>query len=204
MRTNSGRRYVAAFIRVLGIALPVCLAVACRPSVPELTDADVRKLISCIPDHGMGPRHAFTEQYYSLLEESWAVPSDCPWGIGSEEWLLYFISGNGDLYDSVSVRSISQSADVATVRFDCIWNCCGTESHTLNLCYSDSCWVIENYDGTLEDMYDYISSRRAYFRSQEWDDYLENDEYIDAGMRAKAKRDVKDYFSRYPDDRPAR
>ena len=55
------------------------------------------KLIDFVPDHAFDPsiKPAFTESYFNLLEEAWTVPVYDFGIIGDDEWLYYFMTGNG-------------------------------------------------------------------------------------------------------------
>ena len=64
---------------------------------PEDINALIPELVKHIPD-GEIPADAeeyFTPEYYSLLKQAWSVPEPEE-GIGDEEFLNYFIEGNGD------------------------------------------------------------------------------------------------------------
>ncbi len=171
---------------------------------PNLTDEEIKVFISFVPDHGLdnSPEQAFTANYYSLLTEAWAIPNDNPGGIGSGEWLYYFISGNGDGYDYIDIISKQMTGDKATVLFECRYNGSNErEKHRLNLVKEENGWVIEDFDNSLEQLARYIKDMRTFFRSNEWQELLRNSEYMNAEEKASANNEVKQYFQKYPRDR---
>lgn len=170
----------------------------------DITNEQVMHWVSCIPNHALDTSvaDAYTQDYYSLLEEAWAVPTDNPGGIGSEEWLYYFMSGNGEDYNDVEVLSKQVSGDKAQVKFNCIYNAKNLEEHTLELLFVNNCWLITNFDSTRTRLYDYISTMRAYFRSPQWSAALADNEYLSNEEKEAAKNAVEQYFKLYPTDRP--
>lgn len=182
--------------KLLFFLLPLTLSCS-----PALTEQEAMSLIRCVPDHhNWGPEESFTEEYYSLLVEAWAVPNDDPCGdIGSGEFLSYFMSGNGDVYDRIEIKSIKSDGNRATVNFDCVWPN-SRHNHSLNLVYSGK-WIIEDFDGTKQEMLEYIRTSRDYFRSDRWPRSLDEVSEYCSDQRERLEKDVSDYFLKYPEDR---
>lgn len=182
--------------KLLFFLLPLTLSCS-----PALTEQEAMSLIKCVPDHyNWGPTESFTEEYYSLLVEAWAVPNDDPCGdIGSGEFLSYFMSGNGDVYDRIEIKSIKSDGNRATVNFDCAWPN-SRHNHSLNLVYSGK-WIIEDFDGTKQEMLEYIRASREYFRSDKWPRSLDEVSEYCSDQREILEKDVSDYFLKYPEDR---
>lgn len=164
-------------------------------------------LISCIPDKGLElhSKAGYTKAYYSLLEEAFAMPSDAPFGyIGSEEWLYYFISGNGGPAVKFGIDSIKKSEQKAVVYFSGYREWCsidGGENHILYLVKENGQWIIADFDNTKDRLYQYIKTVRTYFRTQPWEDHfrqLDGTTEEDIDMR---RREVEQYFKNYPNDR---
>lgn len=176
------------------------LTLSCSPA---LTEQEAMSLIRCVPDHhNWGPTESFTEEYYSLLVEAWDVPNDDPCGdIGSGEFLSYFMSGNGDVYDRIEIKSIKSDGNRATVNFDCVWNYGPEESHELYLVYESNQWIIEDFDDTKDLMLEYIRTSRDYFRSDRWPRSLDEVSEYCSDQREILEKDVSDYFLKYPEDR---
>jgi len=171
------------------------LLVSCKTTLP--TYDQVQDLIAAIPDHQIkeGTEHCFTEEYYSLLEHAWAIPSDAIGEIGSDEWLYYFISGNGDSDDSRSPRILDISATNTGAKVDFEYL---EMEHNMYLIFENDKWVIADYDNTLGQLKEYIAKQREYFKSANWQEYLDNTrkEYS-AEAADMAEKEVKAYFQKY-------
>ena len=142
-------------------------------------------LLMAIPDHGIKPgsERFFTPDYYALLQEAWAVPSDGIGEIGSDEWLYYFISGNAGWDTNFEYRCVDRvledgfCKEVFELKQFGEWR-----RHCLTTVNRDSCWLIYDFDSTRVKMQDYIERQREYFQSKAWQNYLApilaaNDEY---------------------------
>lgn len=195
------------------LLLPLLLLTSCTIHIGgqqhESPDAKrVEQLIQSIPDHGMSnaTRNEFTPEYYDLLTQAWAIPSDAVEGIGSEEWLYYFVSGNGESSIKTIVGEITNSYDTVTANFDLLFAIgedeCDTVPHTLTLLHNGEKWVIYDVDDTKFQLENYIKEQRAHLRSQEWLDYLQYEraefEGADSLVEEK-KKEVERYFIQYPD-----
>lgn len=167
------------------------------------------KLIDFVPDHGFDPsiKVAFTDKYYSLLEEAWAVPVYDIGVIGDDEWLYYFMTGNGDCDCSSHPKTILELMVMddhnAWVKMNYIHR-----DHNLVLHFEDGDWKIDNFDGTLDELENYIRDERKQLRIIDWptyikaqvDDlkgYMTEKEATDALNEFKSRVDA--YFEKYPD-----
>lgn len=162
--------------------------------------------VKYIPDHELNENYAsyFSNELFSLLKEAFAIPSDALGGIGSEEWLAYFVSGNDRTYDRVEIVNSLQNGNLLNVMFNCIWDDGSqdiyTESHVMNLAYENGHWVIIDFDNRKEELLEYIKTQRKFFRSDEWKTVL-NDEEDEWGLTELARKEVAEYFEAYPKDR---
>jgi len=145
----------------------------------------IEELIEYIPDHEIidGSEKAFSPEYYSLLQEAWQVPSDGIGEIGSDEWLYYFISGNGGRDENRTIKIVSTIVvrDSAEVTFD-MKQFGENVQHQMILQRMEDLWVIADYDGTKAKLQEYIETQSNYFQSKEWQNYLHpilaaNDEF---------------------------
>ena len=147
-----------------------------------------KTLIDFVPDHAFDPsiKPAFTESYYNLLEEAWAVPVDNEY-IGDEEFLYYFMTGNGDCNCDSHPKTILDfkllEDDSAWVKMNYIH-----QDHEMLLHFENGEWVIADFDGTKEQMEDYIRNQRDYLKNLDLDSIL-NEEY---------KTSIETYFNKYP------
>lgn len=187
-------------------AAAACMFAGCTEIVPP-TGERVLELIEQLPDHGITPgsESSFTPDYFALLTEAWDIPGDYPGGIGTEEWLYYFVSGNGD-YESMDIdlRGIKGVNEEAEAQYMVTYNV-GTEYadstlHTLKLAWYEDRWVIADYDSTLMQLGSYIETQRAYFQSPEYHAELERevkDQEITEEQRAEHEKMVAEYFEKY-------
>lgn len=168
-------------------------------------DENIQQLIRLIPNHGLSDsaKNKFDSYYYALLEEAWAIPSNGLGGIGDEEWLYYFISGNGEDATRYVLDNITTDGDHKKVDFQAVWdyedNQQKKQKHTLYLKKSGEKWIIENFDGTKNQLEKYIKEMRAFYKSPNWA------EMYDAGLKDKDIKEitietnnkVNEYFNKY-------
>lgn len=171
----------------------------------NLEDAEIEKLIACIPDHTLdqSPAEAFTKTYYSLLTEAWDIPSDNPGGIGSDEWLNYFLTGNGGGSCAPRDLHFHQNGQYARVVFVCdsVSPEPVSNEHTVDFQFDGIRWVIADFDETSQKLYSYIQTMRNYFRSDEWTEDLKKMRHLTSKERKKAQQRVAEYFAKYLQDR---
>ena len=212
--------------KLLPILLLVLVVCQCSPVTREKRPATPReqypekfttdyinqsamKLVDYIPDHEFNPsiKPYFNEEYYKLLEESWAIPVDDIMGIGENEWLYYFLTGNdGDesLDHSKNIlESVAMDDYNAWVQMDYLGNV-----HDIVMHFENGDWVISNFDGTKDQMIRYIRSQREHLRSIDWQQYYEatiedNKAYIPeediVSWLDEYKAEVDAYFAKYPE-----
>lgn len=194
------------------LLLPALLLTSCTIHIGgqqhESPDAQrVQQLIQAIPDHGMSnaPSHEFTPEFYQLLTHAWAIPSDAVDGIGSEEWLYYFVSGNGESSIKTIVGQITNSYDTVQADFQLLFafgeDELDTVPHSLTLLHNGVKWVIDDFDDTRFQLTKYISEQREHFRSPEWQEYLQYAATSFDGadtLVTQKKQEVEQYFIQYP------
>ena len=168
-----------------------------------------KKLVDYVPDHEFDPsiKPAFGEEYYSLLEEAWAVPVVDLGGIGEDEWLYFFLSGNGGDENADHNKTILEATMIddwgSYVRMEYLGSV-----HDIVMHFENDDWVISNFDGTRDELLRYIRSQRENLRSIEWDsltddllnetkDYMSEDEVL--AWIGDFKSRVDAYFAKYPD-----
>ena len=168
-----------------------------------------KKLIDYVPDHQFDPsiKPAFSERYFNLLEEAWAVPVDEIMGIGENEWLYYFMTGNGGdeyLDHTKTIRDVVVIDDYnAWVQMDYL-----ELEHDIVMHFENGDWVISNFDGTEDECSRYIQNQRQQLRNIDWQKYYEktiedNKAYIPeeeiVALLDEFKAEVDAYFAKYPD-----
>lgn len=167
------------------------------------------RLIDYVPDHEFNPsiKPAFSEKYYSLLEEAWAIPVVDIEGIGENEWLFYFLTGNGGDEGLDHHKTVIE----ATMMDD--WNSWAQVEylgnvHDIVMHFENEDWTINNFDGTQDQLARYIKEQRQNLRSIEWESfsnelvgdlkgYMPEDEIL--AWVADFKGRVEAYFAKYPD-----
>lgn len=87
----------------------------------ELTPSVVKSLFYGIPDHGYDEKtkESVTDDFYSLIRLAFDRPNDNPGGIGSDEWLYYWLSGQegGTILLTNSIKISKSTPDKAKVTF---------------------------------------------------------------------------------------
>ena len=121
-----------------------------------------KKLIDYVPDHEFDPaiKPYFSEKYYNLLKEAWAIADANPDNYDENEWLFYFISGNDDMSYADHTKKILE-----TVVMD-DWNVYAKMEylgivHDIVMHYENGDWVIYNFDGTLDQLDRYVKKHRG-------------------------------------------
>lgn len=171
--------------------------------VTPLTENEVRHIVSLIPDHEIFPdtKTVCTEAYYNLLHHAWDIPSNGIGEIGSDEWLYYFITGNGGCDDThVENIRIETEGTHAHVRFQVV-DCGQPNEHSMELVNEDGTWLIADFDNTKAELTKYIDTQRRYFSSDEWKQYVDalivaNDEF--SPLAQQRQLEVEDYFRQHP------
>ena len=168
------------------------------------------KLIDYVPDHEFKPsiKPYFTDRYYSLLEESWALPVDDIMGIGENEWLYYFMTGNGGDEEFMDhskkiLEAVVMDDSNSWVQMEYLG-----QVHDIVMHFENGDWVIDNFDGTRDQMERYIKTQRENLRNIDWQKYYEvtiedNKAYIPeeeiVAMLDEFKAEVNTYLAKYPD-----
>lgn len=172
----------------------------------------VVQLFRAIPNHDeldISSKQLMTAELYNVLAEAYLIPDDTPGGIGSSEFLWYFVEGNGgcDMDAKIEVKdikSIGKSFAVAYVDFVCFDNL-ENESHILVIQKVDGSWVLADFDYKLKEVKEYINEQREIMKSGQVTDNIRYDEfYSDFSLEEKAKMiqkyrsEVNAYFKMYP------
>ena len=168
------------------------------------------KLIDYVPDHEFNPsiKPHFTDRYFSLLEESWAVPVDDIMGIGENEWLYYFMTGNGGDEEFMDhskniLEAVVMDDSNSWVQMEYLGRV-----HDIVMHFENGDWVIDNFDGTRDQMERYIKTQREHLRNIDWQKYYDvtiedNKAYVPekelVALLDEFKAEVNAYLNKYPD-----
>ena len=174
--------------------------------------AIVKKLWKGIPDHGMNKytQSCLTPDFYNLVDVGFAIPSNDPGGIGSEEIMYYWYNGQ-DWIESksrvISTSPISKTPDkiVTKVRYTDGFEPSEHEIVLVKLPGSDK-WLIDDFDGLRNSIYEYVSDIGVKFMNGYANEILSDPEiggYMDASEKREYLKDVENFKTKfrkvYPD-----
>lgn len=168
-----------------------------------------KTLIDFVPDHAFDAscKPAFTESYFNLLQEAWAVPVYNFGSIGDEEFLYYFLTGNGDCDCPSHPKTILETKvlddNSAMVKMNYIH-----VDHEMLLNFVNGEWVIADFDGTKNQMTEYVRNQRDNLMKLDLDSLhnamlneLVGDFYTKEEVETRFdtfKASLEKYFENYP------
>ena len=163
-----------------------------------------------IPDHGLRDDAEFhlTNSYFRACSEAYAAPIS-PTGIGDEEFLWYFVSGQ-DGEPIFSVKSVKQKGDSVIAKvyiqqgFDGIpWENSEKEVHTMRLVRDmDSVserYLLDDFDNTKQECIDYVKKVREEYKSGEFERNIRNDGGSTRDIN-NFRRELRAFYARFGDD----
>lgn len=175
----------------------------------NLADAEITKIVKQLwkglPDHGMNgyTKSCLTPEFYTLADVGYAVPTDAPGGIGSEDFVWYWYNEQDwDVTKSkvISVSPISKNPDkiIAKVKYTDGWSPSTHKIVLVKLPGYDK-WLIDDFNGKKQSLYRYISDIGVKFMNGYakeiladpeiggWMDTTEKQEYLNEVERFKKK-----------------
>ena len=171
------------------ILLFTCLLLpffACNQPKEDLT-AKALELCEYIPDHELKPEaeNQMTPEFFQALSEAFDCPVDDYGNIGDNEWLWYFVTGNGGSTPVYGVKSVNKSSKnyasaVITVRDD--WEGqvspeADAREYKISMKRVDGKWLLDDFDGKKEECLTYIKAMRAKYESGEIVKSLDSDDF---------------------------
>lgn len=193
---------------LLGLLLVSCV----NSDVPS--NQRIAQLYRAIPNHDLetNSKQLMTAELYNALAEAYSIPDDNPGGIGSSDFMNYFVEGNGGCdmdarIEVKSVKSVGKSLSVADVNFVCMDSYNGIEesTHKLIIKNVDGSWVLADFDSKLEEVKEYIKEQRNIMKSGQVIDDIRYDEFYSSfsleektKMIQEYKAAVNAYFKMYP------
>ena len=178
---------------------------SCAQPKEDLTER-VLELCEYIPDHFLNPgaEDYMTPEFYHALSEAFAAPVADYGEIGDNEWLWYFVTGNGGSTPYYSVKSISRpSKDAATaiINVKDVWDEeKGPEGegkdYKVSLKRIDGEWLLDDFDGKKKECIQYVKKMRAKYKSGEIVKYLQSDDFTREYV-PDFKRRVDDFYERF-------
>lgn len=127
------------------------------PDVTEELSDIALTLCQYIPDHGLAENAQpyLTTSYYQAYSRAYNIPSD---GIGDNEWLYYFVTGNDCTLPCFTVKSVHQIdnthaiADIVVrelfVRenYKCLYE--EKKWHTITMVKENGRWLLDDFDAS--------------------------------------------------------
>lgn len=166
------------------------------PSDNEIIEA-AKNAFSSIPDHdkvGAEAMNHMTPELYEVLCAAWDVPQWVDGEIGNEEFLYYFLTGNGGSFVKgiKSAKVVSGEKDINKVEVDYIedWGDSTTESTILlTLVKKGEKWLLDDFGDDIkntcrsyimEEVMDYISGKTlTYMKDNQTEDFYTDDHISD-------------------------
>lgn len=182
----------------------------------QLTEKVVERLWNGIPDHGMNDKSAnsLSKKFYKLCDVAFAIPSDNPGGIGSEELMWYWYtaqdSGENDRISSVSIDSVDGDKATVTVTYLVFDTPANYKLELVRESVDGNTrqWRIDNFISSDSDMgkcvYDYVCDLGVKFKNGYGEQIIaEASEYMtDADKqqyRQAVEKFIKKFDEAYPD-----
>lgn len=191
--------------RVLAILFLLFPFLSCCQPKTFLTDRTL-ELCQYIPDHVLKPeaKEAMTPDFFRALSEAFNAPVADYVEIGDNEWLWYFVTGNGGSEPVYSVKSVSQTDKdsaraIITVRQK--WEDGSfaeeyTKEYEVLLKRVDGQWLLDDFDGKKAACQAYVRQVREKYASGEYVKYLESAEDLKEYVPDFQER-VKDFYAKY-------
>ena len=191
--------------RVLAILFLLFPFLSCCQPKTFLTDRTL-ELCQYIPDHVLRPeaKEAMTSEFFQALSEAFEAPVPDYREIGDNEWLLYFVTGNGGSEPVYSVKSVSQTDKdsaraIITVRQkweDGSFAEEDAKEYEVLLKRVDGQWLLDDFDGKKAACQAYVRQVREKYASGEYVKYLESAEDLKEYVPDFQER-VKDFYAKY-------
>lgn len=191
--------------RVLALLFLLFPFLSCCQPKTFLTDRTL-ELCQYIPDHVLKPeaKEAMTPVFFRALSEAFNAPVADYGEIGDNEWLWYFVTGNGGSEPVYSVKSVSQTDKdsaraIITVRQkweDGSFAEEDTKEYEVLLKRVDGQWLLDDFDGKKAACQAYVRQVREKYASGEYVKYLESAEDLKEYLPDFQER-VKDFYAKY-------
>ena len=143
-----------------------------------------------------------TPDFFWALSEAFDAPVADYGEIGDNEWLWYFVTGNGGSEPVYSVKSVAQTARNSARAIVTVlqrWED-GTESDAKEcevlLKRIDGKWLLDDFDGKKAECHSYVRQVREKYASGEYVKYLESAEDLKEYVPDFQAR-VKAFYEKY-------
>lgn len=173
----------------------------------------VKQAFYKIPDHAKVSEDAkpfMTKELYEALSAAWDVPCWCDGEIGEEEFLYYFVTGNGGstvgevVY--IEVISVQDRKQIIELKYTELWDGTpGDELKTISLVMveDNGKWLLDDFgNGIKEQCRQYIKKEVDDFLSGKTTQYMRENqqgEWYSNEHIAKVEQEFKLYIKTYKD-----
>lgn len=145
-----------------------------------------------------------TPDFFRALSEAFNAPVADYGEIGDNEWLWYFVTGNGGSEPVYSVKSVSRTGKdtaraIITVRQKWEDGTCAEEDakeYEVSLQCIDGQWLLDDFDGKKAACRAYVRQVREKYDSEEYEKYRESAEDLKEYVPDFQAR-VKDFYAKY-------
>lgn len=180
------------------------------PVIFKLSEEDlayrVLELCRYIPDHVLKPeaKEAMTPEFFRALSEAFDAPVADYMEIGDNEWLWYFVTGNGGSEPVYGVKSVSLTSKdsaraVITVRQS--WEGVidpkeNPKEYVVMLKRTNGRWLLDDFDGKKAECLAYVRDVREKYASGKYVKYLKSEK----GLRQYIpdfKERVEAFYTKY-------
>ena len=166
----------------------------------------VLELCRYIPDHVLKPeaKEAMTPEFFRALSEAFDAPVADYMEIGDNEWLWYFVTGNGGSEPVYGVKSVSLTSKdsaraVITVRQS--WEGVidpkeNPKEYVVMLKRVNGRWLLDDFDGKKAECLAYVRDVREKYASGKYVKYLKSEK----GLRQYIpdfKERVEAFYTKY-------
>lgn len=181
-----------------------------RPQLPagdKLSHLDAGRLIRYlwigVPDHGINDisEQSLTPSFHALVEEGFDMPETDPGGIGDEEIMWYWDTGQDTCGDEElkTIRIVHNEPGYIVA--DCVFTTCGhTENYQVVLRYVDGRWGIDDFNGMRAPIEEFVNTWHNKFANGEHRRMIQSSEYswMSPSERSEYLESVENYLRRYP------
>ena len=176
--------------RVLAILFLLFPFLSCCQPKTFLTDRTL-ELCQYIPDHVLKPeaKEAMTPDFFRALSEAFNAPVADYGEIGDNEWLWYFVTGNG------TARNSARAIVAVLQRWEDGTETDAKECEVL-LKRIDGQWLLDDFDGKKAACQAYVRQVREKYASGEYVKYLESAEDLKEYVPDFQAR-VKAFYEKY-------
>lgn len=190
----------------LSILFPI---ISCAQSQGKLAER-VLELCQYIPDHGLKPeaKDYLTPEFFHALSEAFDAPVVDYGEIGDNEWLSYFVTGNGGgepFYGIKSVSRVSKDKATAVISVRETWEGEFIDSeedarkYGISLKLVDCQWLLDDFDGKKAECLKYIQEMRSKYKSGELLKYMQSEDYFHVYIPDFQRR-IDDFYKKYGEE----